>query len=67
MTCIAFGRECCAVREPMPVIERIAEGMRKTLVTAASDERIERNLWRSMREQWFIGVAHAAPALRSLA
>ncbi len=56
---VAFGRECCAVREPMAAIERIAEGMRQTLVAAASDPRIGRELWASMREQWFIGVAHA--------
>ena len=42
---LAFGRECCAVREPMQVIERIAEGMRTTLITAARDERIDRGLW----------------------
>jgi serine/threonine-protein kinase HipA len=56
---IAFGHECCGVREPMRVIERIAEGMRETLVAAASDKRIGRGLWDSMREQWAIGVAHA--------
>jgi serine/threonine-protein kinase HipA len=56
---VAFGRECCAVREPMAVIERIAEGMRETLVAAARDERIGRELWQSLREQWFIGVGHA--------
>ncbi len=59
---VAFGRECCAVREPMAVIERIAEGMRETLVAAASDPRIGRGLWQSLREQLFIGVAHAARA-----
>jgi serine/threonine-protein kinase HipA len=59
---VAFGRECCAVREPMQAIRRIAEGMRETLVTAASDQRIGRALWASMREQWVIGVAHAARA-----
>jgi serine/threonine-protein kinase HipA len=58
---VAFGRECCAVREPMEAIRRIAEGMRDTLVAAASDERIGRELWTPMREQWFIGAAHAAP------
>jgi serine/threonine-protein kinase HipA len=57
---LAFGRECCGVREPMAVIERIAEGMRVTLVAAAHDERIGRELWQSMREQWFIGVARAS-------
>jgi serine/threonine-protein kinase HipA len=58
---VAFGRECCGAREPMEAIRRIAEGMRKTLVAAASDERIGRELWTPMREQWFIGAAHAAP------
>jgi serine/threonine-protein kinase HipA len=57
---VAFGRECCGVREPMEAIDRIAAGMRVTLVAAASDQRISRELWQSMREQWFIGVAHAA-------
>jgi serine/threonine-protein kinase HipA len=56
---VAFGRECCGVREPMHAIERIAEGMRETLVAAACDARIGRELWQSMREQWFLGVAHA--------
>lgn len=56
---VAFGRECCGVREPMDAIRRIADGMRETLVAAASDGRIGRELWASMREQWFIGVAHA--------
>jgi serine/threonine-protein kinase HipA len=60
---VAFGRECCAVREPMDAIRRIAEGMRETLVAAASDERIGRELWASMREQWFIGVAHAGASI----
>jgi serine/threonine-protein kinase HipA len=59
----AFGRECCAVRDPMHAIRRIAEGMRETLLAAASDERIDRGLWASLREQWVIGVAYAeAPA-----
>jgi serine/threonine-protein kinase HipA len=57
---VAFGRECCGVREPMEAIHRIAEGMRETLVAAASDERIGHELWASLREQWFIGVVHAA-------
>jgi serine/threonine-protein kinase HipA len=56
---VAFGHECCGVREPMEVIHRIAEGMRDTLVAAASDQRICRELWALMREQWFIGVVHA--------
>lgn len=54
-----FGRDCCATREPMAVIERIAEGMRRTLVAAAGDARIDRTLWQSMRDQWFIGAAYA--------
>jgi serine/threonine-protein kinase HipA len=62
---VAFGRECCAVREPMAVIERIAEGMRATLVAAASDPRISRGLWQSLREQWFIGVAQLSGRLPS--
>jgi serine/threonine-protein kinase HipA len=56
---IAFGRECCGVREPMEAVRRIAEGMRETLVAAANDERIGRALWASLREQWVIGVVHA--------
>jgi serine/threonine-protein kinase HipA len=56
---VAFGRACCGVREPMEAIRRIAEGMRETLVAAASDQRISRELWASMREQWLIGVVHA--------
>jgi hypothetical protein len=60
---VAFGRECCTVCEPMSAIRRITEGMRETLVAASSDERISRELWASMREQWFIGVVRAgAPA-----
>jgi serine/threonine-protein kinase HipA len=61
---IDFGRVCCGVREPMAAIERIAEGMRQTLVAAASDERIDRELWQSMREQWILGVAFASRVLR---
>ena len=57
---VAFGRECCGVREPMGTVERVAEGMRETLAAAASDVRIGRELWTSLREQWFVGVAHAA-------
>jgi hypothetical protein len=43
----------------MHAIRRIAEGMRKTLVAAASDERIDRRWWALLREQWVIGVAPA--------
>jgi serine/threonine-protein kinase HipA len=61
---LAFGRECCGVREPMDAIERIGEGMREVLAGAARDDRIGRALWEQLREQWVIGVAHAAGVSR---
>lgn len=56
---VEFGRRVCGVTQPAAVLERIAEGMRRTLDAAKGDERVSSALWQSMAQAWEAGLAHA--------
>lgn len=53
---LEFGRRICGVPRPAAVLERIAEGMRKTLDDAKSDARVKPALWRQMAQAWELGL-----------
>ncbi|WP_418129926.1 type II toxin-antitoxin system HipA family toxin [Variovorax sp. 375MFSha3.1] len=56
---LLFGSKVCGVAKPALVLERIAEGMRKTLDEARGDQRIPKDLLAKMRDTWTDGMIHA--------
>lgn len=59
---LAFGRLTCGVQQPQQVLERIAEGMRKSLAQAGTDARIPGGLVSRMKEAWDGGLLYASAA-----
>lgn len=53
-----FGRRVCGVSQPVQVLSRIAEAMRKTLEDAKGDERIPASLLTKMQVAWEAGLAY---------
>ncbi|MDN6886249.1 type II toxin-antitoxin system HipA family toxin [Variovorax sp. CAN2819] len=56
---LLFGSKVCGVAKPALVLERIAEGMRKTLDQARGDQRIPKDLLLKMRDTWTDGMIYA--------
>jgi len=56
---LLFGSKVCGVAKPALVLERIAEGMRKTLDETRGDQRIPKDLLAKMRDTWTDGMIHA--------
>lgn len=56
---LLFGSKVCGVAKPALVLARIAEGMRKTLDQAGSDQRIPKGLLEKMRDTWTDGMTYA--------
>jgi serine/threonine-protein kinase HipA len=56
---LLFGSKVCGVAKPALVLARIAEGMRKTLYQAGSDQRIPKGLLEKMRDTWADGMTYA--------
>jgi len=56
---LLFGSKVCGVAKPALVLERIAEGMRKTLDQARGDQRIPEDLLLKMRDAWTDGMIYA--------
>jgi len=56
---LLFGSKVCGVAKPALVLERIAEGMRKTLDQARGDQRIPKDLLLKMRDAWTDGMIYA--------
>ncbi|RZI57854.1 MAG: type II toxin-antitoxin system HipA family toxin [Rubrivivax sp.] len=55
---IAFGQRHCGVRDPAPVLSRIADAMRETLKAAAGDDRIPEALMADLSAVWEEGLLH---------
>lgn len=53
-----FGRQCCSVKNPQSVLDRIAQAMSETLSLAQHDERVPAQTLRAMQEVWAHGMAH---------
>lgn len=54
-----FGRRLCGVAQPALVLERIAQGMQKTMEEAIGDPRIPKELLAQMAQAWESGYAYA--------
>jgi serine/threonine-protein kinase HipA len=59
---VRFGTEVCGVVRPRPVLERIAQAMRETLMDAKGDTRIPANLLGLMGPVWEAGMQYARPS-----
>jgi serine/threonine-protein kinase HipA len=55
----AFASEVCGARKPKPVLERIAEAMKNTLIQARQDERIPARLLDQIGPVWLDGCTYA--------
>jgi serine/threonine-protein kinase HipA len=55
-----FGRRVCGVRQPVQVLEKIAQAMRDTLTDARGDDRIPASLLAKMQAAWESGLAYAS-------
>lgn len=49
---LEFGRRVCRVRDPRPVLDRVAAAMSDTLASAAGDTRIPAPLRTAMQTEW---------------
>lgn len=56
---LRFGRQVCGVAKPAPVLERIADALRDTLIEARQDARIPAALLAEMKPMWERGMEHA--------
>jgi serine/threonine-protein kinase HipA len=54
-----FGREACGVRQPAPVLARLAQGMDETLRAARSDGRVPGATLAAMKDVWGRGMGNA--------
>lgn len=54
----AFGQRHCDVRDPAPVLSRIADAMRETIKEAAGDDRIPKTLLADLSAVWEEGLLH---------
>ena len=59
---LEFGRSVCGVTQPQRVLQRIAEGLRKSLEEARHDDRIPRDLVPRMEGAWETGLLYASAA-----
>ena len=56
---LVFGEKVCGVRNPRAILLQIADGMRRALAEAETDDRIAPELLAEMREAWMPGMAYA--------
>jgi len=54
-----FGRRICGVAQPAHVLERIAQGMKRTMEEAKGDTRIPKEMLAQMALAWESGCAYA--------
>jgi serine/threonine-protein kinase HipA len=62
---LEFGRHVCGIHAPRETVERIAEGMVRTLDAAAIDERVPKDFLSQLRSQWERGLVYASEAARA--
>lgn len=53
---VDFGRRVCGVKQPMAVLQAIAQGMSETLQAAQADERLPAGMVHKMRAVWEEGM-----------
>lgn len=55
---IEFGHRVCGVAKPQVVLSRIAQAMHETLQSAATDDRVPKDLLAQMKSAWLPGLAN---------
>lgn len=56
---LTFGRDCCGVKDPQAVLNRIAQAMSETLAAARQDTRVPASTLLAMSAVWASGMAYA--------